>query len=366
MGNTTDALIEHFLKACENRRALRELDDVASMGERISARIFTAAIKACGVDAKYFDPLDANWPIITDEEFGNANPILKECIPRIKRTVLPLLEKGIIPVIPGFIGKTLKGEITTLGRGGSDVTAFVLARSIEADEVLLVTDVNGVMAADPKIVANPKLIKIIDVRKLLDICDSGAKFIHRKALKLSDGSFKIKIIGNKGFDAEGTIVTGSFPKMPARLGHASPATMITFAAEAHDSLKILAEISKISNRYKIQILAWCVHNNVICIYIPEIRINEMAKIFYLQIAKNGYKILMSLRKSLALLKVLGVESNNAGKILKKIIELFEEKGITVAGVHTAASEILVFVDWKEKDTALSLLKHVCRVYNEVT
>jgi len=212
MGKTKDTLIEHFLKACENRKVMHELDDVASRGERISARLFAAALRTCGANAKYFDPSDANWPIITDTQFGNANPILKECISRIKRTILPLLEKGIIPVIPGFIGRTLKGEVTTLGRGGSDVTAFVLARAIKADEVLLVTDVDGVMTVDPKIVANSKVIKNIHARKLMNICDSDTKFIHRKALKLFDGSFKARIIrNNKMLDTEGTVINGSFP-----------------------------------------------------------------------------------------------------------------------------------------------------------
>jgi aspartate kinase len=280
---------------------------------------------------------------------------------------LPLLEKGIIPVIPGFIGRTLKGEVTTLGRGGSDVTAFVLARAIKADEVLLVTDVDGVMTVDPKIVANSKVIKNIHARKLMNICDSETKFIHRKALKLFDGSFKARMIrNNKMFDTEGTVINGSFPKTPIRLGHASPVAVMTFVTETHNYFGILSDIFRICNRYSVQVLAWCANNHVICIYLPEARVNEMAKIFHSQIIKNGHKLLMSVRKNLAFIEVVGVESDNSVKILKDLAESFEEKGIKVAGIHVAASEILVFVEWTEKDTALSLVKRICETYDPLT
>lgn len=362
MGKTTDTLIEHYLKACGNNKVPRDLDDVLSMGERTSARLFTAALRACGVTAKYFDPSDVNWPIITDEQFGNANVLIKECIPKIKRTILPLLERDIIPVIPGFIGKTLKGEITTLGRGGSDVTAFILARAIKADEVLLVTDVDGVMTADPKIVANPKIIKTIEATKLANICDSGAKFIHRRALKLLDGSFNVKMLSyNRGLNAEGTMITGGFPETPILLGYNSPVAMLAFVTEAHNHGWVLSEIFRISKSHNVKILAWCAQKDLIHVYLPDARVYEMAEIFHSHIIKNEHKILMSLKRNLALLKVASFESNDATKVLRKIISLLEEKGVNVAGVHFTVSNILIFVEWTEREALLSLSKHICDV-----
>ena len=101
--------------------------------------------------------------------FQNANPILKECEKNIKECILPLVEKGTIPVIAGFLGKTKDGKITTLGRGGSDTTAFILAEAINADQVVLVTDADGIMSGDPKIIASPKRLPEIDVNTLVGL-----------------------------------------------------------------------------------------------------------------------------------------------------------------------------------------------------
>ena len=96
----------------------------------------------------------------------HANPILNECTTRIQKHILPIVEKGTVPVIAGFIGRTTDGKITTLGRGGSDTTAFILAEALKADEVALVTDADGIMSGDPKIVTNPKTLPEINVSTL--------------------------------------------------------------------------------------------------------------------------------------------------------------------------------------------------------
>src|SRR3989339_355231 len=124
MGKTTDVLMSTAKNTSNGKLQKHELDDILSMGERTSVRIFSAALRNSGVDACYFDPMDSKWPIITDDSFQNANPIVKECEKNIKECILPLVEKGTIPVIAGFVGKTKDGKITTLGRGGSDTTAF--------------------------------------------------------------------------------------------------------------------------------------------------------------------------------------------------------------------------------------------------
>src|SRR4030043_1931286 len=99
MGKTTDVLLTTAKNTSNGKLAKHELDDILSMGERTSVRIFAAALKNNGVDACYFDPMDDRWPIITDNSFQNANPMLKECDKNIKECALPLVEKGTIPVI---------------------------------------------------------------------------------------------------------------------------------------------------------------------------------------------------------------------------------------------------------------------------
>ncbi len=154
VGRTTDRLLE--LTGRKGSIVETDRDDILAMGERTSARIFAASLKSRGIQVRYFDPSDKDWPIITDAKFSKANPLPSACINRIKRYVKPLLGEGIVPVVGGFIGRTRDGRISTLGRGGSDTTALLLAKALGADEVVLVTDATGIMSGDPRLVREPR------------------------------------------------------------------------------------------------------------------------------------------------------------------------------------------------------------------
>jgi aspartate kinase len=156
MGKTTDILMTTGKNTSIGKLEKKDLDDILSMGERTSIRIFSAALRSNDADSCYFDPIDQNRPVITDDAFQNANPIAVECEKKIKDCIVPIVEKGTIPVIPGFIGKTKDGKITTLGRGGSDTPAFVLAQALNADQIILVTDADGYYVSYPKNNATPK------------------------------------------------------------------------------------------------------------------------------------------------------------------------------------------------------------------
>src|SRR5437660_8349259 len=115
VGNTTDRLL-HLTNGgaglIEGDR-----DDILAMGERTSARIFAAALKSRGIQARYYDPSDRDWPIITDDNLQKANPLKNKCVQRIRRYLKPVVGYGVFPVIGGLIGRTRDGRISTLGRG---------------------------------------------------------------------------------------------------------------------------------------------------------------------------------------------------------------------------------------------------------
>jgi len=113
ISKSTDFLLKTAKKASGGEIRSEELDDILSMGERTSARIFSAALKANNINCYYLDPTHSNWPIITDDSFLNAKPILSVCERLIKEHILPSIEKKIVVIIPGFIGKTEDGRITT-------------------------------------------------------------------------------------------------------------------------------------------------------------------------------------------------------------------------------------------------------------
>src|SRR5438105_6976887 len=157
----------------------RTSDYLAARGERLSARLFAAALDAAGCRAAYVDAAEI---VQTDGTFGNASPDLRRT-ERSARTVLrPLLARGVVPVVPGFLGAAPDGQVATLGRGGSDLTATLLARALSAREVSLWKDVPGVLTADPRIVPDARVIPQLHVREAAELAYYGAKVLHPRAL----------------------------------------------------------------------------------------------------------------------------------------------------------------------------------------
>ncbi len=181
MGNTTDTLTSLLKDSVKDHIEDRDYADFVSMGERISARVLAATIKSMGFSSKYFDPAYKDFPIITDENFSQAKILSAESKKKCQKIIDPLLKKGVIPIVCGFLGRSYEdGSITTLGRGGSDITAFALGNFLEADEVIIVTDAVGVLSADPRIIKEPVTLKKISVKRWESLLKVEQKFyIHK-------------------------------------------------------------------------------------------------------------------------------------------------------------------------------------------
>jgi aspartate kinase len=134
------------------------MDIVASLGERCCARIFAAILLQRGIKC---EAIDATELIVTDDQFQNAAPYMEPSRAKMSARLDPLLTSGVVPVVTGFIGATEQGEITTLGRGGSDYSAAILGACLDTDELWLWTDVDGVLTADPRIVSNARVVELL-------------------------------------------------------------------------------------------------------------------------------------------------------------------------------------------------------------
>ena len=161
----------------------RVKDYVLSFGERLSAPLFHAALESRGLPAAWFTGKDAG--IITDSNFGNAKPLVELTLHQVKLRVGKLYDEGVVPVVSGFIGADQKGRVTTLGRGGSDLTASLLGASLNADEVWLWTDVDGIMTTDPKVEPSAKTIRQLSYQEAMEMTFFGAKGIHPKAVEVA-------------------------------------------------------------------------------------------------------------------------------------------------------------------------------------
>ncbi len=171
-------------RLCEGTALLRELtprtlDAISSLGERLSAPLVAARVHDLGIRS---EAVDATELIVTDAFHGGAEPQMELTREKSQARLRPLLEKGIVPIVTGFIGATAEGLLTTLGRGGSDYSATILGAALDAGEVIIWTDVDGVLTADPRLVPDARTIPVISYREAAELAYFGAKVLHPKTL----------------------------------------------------------------------------------------------------------------------------------------------------------------------------------------
>lgn len=184
----------------------RIMDNVLSFGERMSARIVAAYLDGQGLDAMAYDAYDIG--MVTTSEFGNADAV-DEAYPLIKGRLSGLRH---IPIITGFIGKDREGSITTLGRGGSDYTATIIGAAINAKEIQIWTDVNGIMTADPRVVKTAKSIDAVSPDEASELAFLGAKVLHpRTILPAIKRNIPVRILNTFDPGHIGTIISRRAP-----------------------------------------------------------------------------------------------------------------------------------------------------------
>lgn len=185
----------------------RTLDVVAAIGELLSSRLVAAALAQAGLPAAW---VDARRVIVTDAEFTCAAPLMPETTAALQATVRPLLDSGQVPVLGGFVGATREGQTTTLGRGGSDYSGALVGAGIDAAEIQIWTDVDGMLTADPRVVAEPRLVPQLSFAEAAELAYFGAKVLHPSTiLPAVERNIPVRILNSRRPDGVGTIITGA-------------------------------------------------------------------------------------------------------------------------------------------------------------
>jgi len=177
--------VGNFENLCSGFSLVREvtpraMDTLSSLGEVMSTSLLAAILRSRGTPA---NAVDATELIVTDDSFGNATPLVEETYSKTRQRLAPLRRRGIIPVVTGFRGATRHGVCTTLGRGGSDFSATIIGAALDADEVWIWTDVDGVMTADPRLVPEARIIPEVSYREAIELSFFGAKVLHYKTIQ---------------------------------------------------------------------------------------------------------------------------------------------------------------------------------------
>src|SRR5881275_2428919 len=375
-GPRTDELvqtIEHAFAEVEplaaGLRILRELtprttDYLVARGEQLSARIVAAALDCAGCPATY---VDAAAVIQTDGTFGNASPDLART-ERSARTVLrPLLARGVVPVVPGFLGAAPDGQVATLGRGGSDLTATLLARVLGAREVSLWKDVPGLLTADPRIVPDARLVPQLHVREAAELAYYGAKVLHPRALgPVIKHNVAIRIRPFADPASLGTEISRrrTLEQYPVKALSAIPRQALltvtgsgmlgvpgiaarTFAAVHHEGISV-SLITQASSEHSI------------CFSVPEESAQRarrsLEETFQREIARQEIDGVEA-RTGLATLVVVGLGMAETPGIAARVFSALAEAGINVIATAQGSSELnlSLVVDGKEAPRAQRLV-----------
>lgn len=362
IGHSTDALIKIYKKISKKIDA-GKLDFIMALGERTSARIFAKTLSELGVKSKSIDPLDDEWPVITDSRHGMAEIDLQETERRVKKHILPMVKKGIVPVICGFLGRDRNGKITTIGRGGSDITAFVIGKCLPADLVIIVTDVVGVMSADPNIISGAKLVEEITVEEMRDLARFGAQVMHPRAMNFKDPKIEAKVINFSKYDlgATGTKIVGPFTEPACIKLYPEPLAMVTVVGEQMQTKPgILLRTVKPISEAGINIFGVSIGPRSFSLYVKESEAEKAAERIHEVIKEDPVMKSVTIQKGLAMIITESEKFIYTPGVIAKLTGPVGKAGINIIEILSSRASISFFVNWEDREDALKLFEKTMR------
>lgn len=348
MGSTTDDLLDEItFETDETDRA-----EIVSMGERTSVRMLKAALAARGIDAIFVEPGGEGWPIVTDS-VGEVDAA------ETKRRARALADRldGVVPVITGFLAETQDGTVTTLGRGGSDTTAVMLGKYMNADEVVIVTDVEGVMTGDPTVVEGARNVAEISVDELRNLSFRGAEVVAPSALSYKDDRMDVRVVHYQHGDllTGGTSIEGEFENLVDM--RERPLACITVAGRAiRNRPGILADLSIPIAEEGINIDAVASGMDSVTFYVDTEAAEEAEAILHESVIDDESLSSVTIEDDFAVVRVTGAELPSQSGVVHEIIGPLAEQGLSVHDVITSATSIAVFVPWKDRERTLDLVQ----------
>ena len=185
--------------------SVRTLDVVAAIGELLSSRIVAAAITHAGMPGEW---VDARRVIVTTDDHTRAAPLMRETASALRASVLPLVDAGRVPVVGGFVGASTAGHTTTLGRGGSDYSGALVGAGIDASEIQIWTDVDGMLTADPRVIPQARLVPQLSFAEAAELAYFGAKVLHPSTIHPAvERNIPVRILNAMKPDGAGTLIT---------------------------------------------------------------------------------------------------------------------------------------------------------------
>ena len=371
-----DALLDEIAAAtheltamCESIAVLRELtpraqDALVARGERLNARVFVAFLAEQQIDAIYIDAVDI---IFTERRLGSLWPHLAHCERAAKKTIAPLLAKNLVVVMPGFIGSGPDGELVTLGRGGTDFSAAILARSIGARGVTLWKEIDGLMTADPKSVHSARVIGELHYREAAELAFYGAKVLHpRTMIPLVDRRIPLYVRNTFKPDFPGTRIAddvkpGSYPVKALTAIHKQALVaiegsgMIGVPGVAGRAFTSLSQAG-----HSVSFISQASSEASICFVVPQSESDHAVRALEEAFAyERKLKLIDRIHadKKIALIAVVGLGMQGRPGIAARVFGALSDSGVNVVAIAQGSSElnITVAIDEEAINAALNAL-----------
>lgn len=336
----------------------RASDRLVSRGERLAAACLTAALSSVRRRAVLVDAMDV---IATDGQHGGAAPNLAATTRRARRLIRPLLARGAVVVVPGFIGQAPDGSITTLGRGGSDLTATLLARALSAAEVRLWKDVPGILTADPRLVPDARLIPHLHHREAAEVAHYGAKVLHPRALiPIAGTRIVLHVRSFLRPETPGTEVSArrSSPLYPVKaLAIVRRQAIITVAGKGMVGVhgvaaRTFAAVDR--ERLSVSTIFQASSESSIGFTVPESEagrgVRSVQDAFREELS-SGMVDAVSARKGIAVIAVVGDGMAGAPGVAARVFSALSSSSINVVAIAQGSSERNISFAVKEEDAA---------------
>ncbi len=348
MGSTTDELLDEIkFDVSDADRA-----EIVSMGERTSVRMLKAALASRGVDALFLEPGSEEWPIITND-LGEVDV---EATKQRAATLAAQLD-GVVPVITGFLAQNENGEITTLGRGGSDTTAVMLGKYMSADEVVIVTDVEGVMTGDPRVVEGARNVGRISVDELRNLSFRGAEVVAPSALSYKDEHLGVRVVHYQHGDllTGGTQIEGQFENL-IDMQEQELACLTVAGRAIRNSPGILADLSQALRTAEINIDAVASGMDSITFYVNSDLAEKAEALLHEQVVSGTTLSSVTVEDGIAVIRVTGGELPNRPGVIQTVLTPIADAGINIHDVITSATSVALFVAWDDREATLEIVQ----------
>jgi aspartokinase/homoserine dehydrogenase 1 len=331
-------------------RPPRSVDEAIAIGERLSALMIAEYLEASSVSARAINAADV---IVTDAVFGNATPIMEVTRRRAGAVIAPLLASGILPVVTGFNGATTDGRPTTLGRGGSDFSASILAAALDASELWIWTDVDGIMSADPRSVPEARVLDALTYNEAAELAYNGAKVLHPRTLApLIERQIPVWSKNSFHLDHPGTriVSTVDAPAGPRAVTSMANVSLVSIepASAAVSGTRLMARALDALADANAEVLALSSssYRQSFCFLVRKEELGAVMKSLEADLAMeltHGYLKPIAVDDNVGLLALVGEGMRGTPGLAGRLFQAISEQNVNIIAIAQGSSELTISI-----------------------